>query len=181
MGKTWTLSRQMSFVMSLCPWPYVASRGWQAWVLVRGQGQWLAAGLSCYQLSSFWSGFAVIVFWVAFEVAFQSLWKKQKTFLVIELSICNLWRSWRRCIIHLLLLVWSSRFSVMCALCFRMWWNWSCFPHYSFLRIVLDVEFCLVKCLSVCSVDFGVTVSQHLVDYIWIWAKFCISQVLHCR
>ena len=42
------------------------------------------------------------------------------------------------------------------------------FPHYSFLQIVLDVEFCLVKCLSVCSFDFGVTVSQHLVDYIWI-------------
>ena len=41
------------------------------------------------------------------------------------------------------------------------------YNYYSFLQIILDIEFCLVKCLSVCSFDFGVTVSQHLVDYIW--------------
>jgi hypothetical protein len=98
--------------------------------------------------TSFFSleNYAFVEYW-----HFNALWKKQKTFLVIESWTCNLWRSWRRCIIHLLPLVWSSRFSVMCALCLRMWINWSCFPHYSFLQIVLDVEFFLVKYLSVCS------------------------------
>ena len=60
-------------------------------------------------------------------------------------------------------------------LCWHMLYvlfTWCCINHsfcnMSFLQIVLDVEFCLVKCLSACSFDFGVTVSQHLVDYIWI-------------
>ena len=48
-----------------------------------------------------------------------------------------------------LLLVWSSRFSVMCALCFRMWWNWSCFPKRApFPRVFLQSQFYPSRALS---------------------------------